>query len=81
MEPASRPSVALADELHGDHPKSLYAAYVRTLAAARAHIEADELDRGAERLSCLAEKSLQENFSCVVHRRSASCCHGDGCNG
>ena len=63
-------AISLADELRDDHPKSLYAAY-GNLAAARAHVEADELDKAAERLAWVADKAPQEDVRIIAAVRHA----------
>jgi len=63
-------AIELADELKDDQPKSLYAAYAN-LAAARAHVEANELDKAAERLAWVNDKSPQEDVRIIAAVRLA----------
>jgi len=63
-------AIELADELKDDQPKSLYTAYAN-LAAARAHVEANELDKAAERLAWVNDKSPQEDVRIIAAVRLA----------
>ena len=60
----------LASELADDQPKTLYAAYAN-LAAAKAAVEADNLDLAVEKLSWVSESASQSDVKLIATIRLA----------